>query len=366
MNLTGDNVLKILKLLLIIVLITLLIIFMVRPIFNISFPFLFSLILAYLLSPIVNFLIKKGLKRTISILTTFLLMGLITTMISYSVIPVFYKSFAELMKSIPDIAERIRIVLNELTIRYQISQIPDGVKQSLDQNFEVATIFINSIFSTILNGLGSLISNIFFMILIPFITFYILNDPKYLKEKISMVIPIRLRTDAVLTWYQIDLVLKRFIRGELLIALIVGTATAVGMNAIGVKYSLVLGFIAGVTNLIPYLGPFIGVTPSILVALMISPELAVKAAVVFFVIQQAESGIIAPKIVGKSVGFHPITVIFVILLFEQLFGFIGMFFAVPVTSIAVVIYNRLIIMLNRKECQTYLTDSSSSTSEEEK
>lgn len=349
MNLVNYKSSKIIKVSIVLAILALIVVFIFKPILNISFPILVSLIFSYLLSPIINLLVKRGIKRTLSIIITYIVIVILLLILSYSFLPMFYKSLAELIKSLPYISDKIRIILSELTIRYQISDLPDGIKESIDQNIDAATAFINTAYSTIFSSIGELLSNIFFIVLIPFITFYMLNDSEYLKEKILMFIPSKLRTDTLLTWYQIDLVLKRFIRGELLIALVVGVLTATGMYAIGVKYSLVLGFIAGVTNLIPYLGPFIGVTPSILVALMESPSLALKAAFVFLIIQQAESGIISPKIVGKSVGLHPITVIFVILLFEQLFGFIGMFFAVPITSVIIVIYNRIIIRLNNQE-----------------
>lgn len=337
------------KVCLLLIILIAVIILALRPILNISFPFLISLILSYFLSPIINILIKKGFKRISSIIITYIFTMIFLGILSYSIFPMFYKSLGEMIKSLPAISEMIRIILSEITIRYQISDLPDGIKESINQNINNITELINIAFLMIFEGIGVILSNIFFIVLIPFITFYMLNDSKYLKEKVLMYIPSNFRTDSLLTWYQTDLILKRFIRGELIIALIVGTLTATGMYAIGVKYSLVLGFIAGVTNLIPYLGPFIGVTPSILVALMESPILALKAVFVFFLIQQVESGIISPKIVGKSVGLHPITIIFIILLFEQFFGLIGMFFAVPITSVIIVIYNRIIIRLNRQE-----------------
>lgn len=340
-----NNLTKYIKISLIIIVILLLIYKLYLPIIKISLPFVTSLIIAYLLSPAVKYLNSKKIPIFwgVIIIYTFIIIGL-TFIISY-LYPVLYRSFEELIIRMPLIFEKYSFLINEMIIRYEISNLPYSIKNILNQNISDVLNSINKSLSHIVRLIESIASNLFYILLIPFITFYFLKDGDYLKSKLVSVIPSKYREDSIVTWYQIDLILKKFIRGELLVGFIVGTLTATGMYLVGVKYPLILGIIAGVTNIIPYLGPFIGIVPSILVALVESPVLAIKATLVFIIIQQIEAGIISPKIVGNYVGLHPITIIFVLLFAEQLFGLAGMFFAVPVTLVFLVILDKVLSMI---------------------
>lgn len=312
------------------------------PIFVISVPFAVSLLLAYLLNPILKFLCKKGVPQSLGILIIYLTLFLTFILLIFFIMPSFYASFNEFARIIPNLLDNYKIIFNEVLIRYELSGLPLSLKNAISYNIgELYTLF-NSIITDITSFFFFIISNIFYIVLIPFITFYFMKDGEYLAEKIKMIIPSNMRETCITTWYRIDMVLKRFIRGELLIALIVGILTGVGMYIIGVRFSAILGIIAGITNIIPYLGPFIGVIPCAIIAFLQSPLLALNALLVFFIIQQLEAGVISPKIVGKCVRLHPITIIFIILLWEKVFGVWGMFFAVPVTSILIEIFNTIL------------------------
>ena len=312
------------------------------PLIKVSIPFITSLIIAYLLSPIVKFLMSKKLSKILSILIIYIVFFITTISLLKYLLPLFYSNINELFVSNPTIIDKYKLLVNEFIIKYDVSNLPDSLKQGISQNIKYISTFFNSIIIDTLSTFSWIIANIFYIALIPFITFYFLKDGEELKEKLTYVIPVIIRDDAIVTWYRVDLVLKRFIRGEMTIALIVGVLTWSGMYIIGVKFSLVLGFIAGVTNIIPYLGPFLGVIPCLIVAFIQSPLLALKAGFIFFIIQQLEAGIISPKIVGKCVGMHPVTVIFILLFWEKFFGIWGMFFAVPLTSIIIVIFEAII------------------------
>lgn len=342
MNVLNANIIRVIKHVLILTVILYIIYKLYIPIINISFPFLASLIIAYLLSPLVDYLNKKQKSRILSILLVYLIILILLCLLFSYLIPIFYSNLIELINKTPVIIEQYRIIESEFTIRYQLSNLPESIKFGISQNIEGLSRLLNNSVSGMLSALGSIVSNVVYIFLIPFITFYFLKDKEYLKEKLALIIPRKYRDDAIVTWYQIDLVLKRFIRGEMFVAVIVGTLATIGLYFMGIRFPFILGFIAGITNIIPYVGPFLGAIPAVLVALVESPIMVLKVGLIFFLIHQLESGIISPKIVGSYVGLHPVTIIFVILLWEQLFGIIGMFFAVPVTSIIVVIFNRLI------------------------
>lgn len=145
---------------------------------------------------------------------------------------------------------------------------------------------------------------------------------------------------------EMDNSLGSFIRGQLLISAIVGVLIAVGLSIIGVDFALIIGLIAGIFNIVPYFGPVIGAIPAVISALLKSPLSAVYVVILFIVVNQVESSIISPNILGEHVGLHPVTVIFCIISGGYLFGILGVILAVPVTSIIKVtlryIHNKLL------------------------
>ena len=145
---------------------------------------------------------------------------------------------------------------------------------------------------------------------------------------------------------EMDNSLGSFIRGQLLISAIVGILIAVGLSIMGVDFALIIGLIAGIFNIVPYFGPIIGAVPAVVFALLKSPLTAVYVVLLFAVVNQVESSIISPNILGEHVGLHPVTVIFSIISGGYLFGILGVILAVPVTSIVKVtlryVHNKLL------------------------
>jgi predicted PurR-regulated permease PerM len=135
----------------------------------------------------------------------------------------------------------------------------------------------------------------------------------------------------------IDQVIGEFIRGQLIVCTVIAVLTSIALYLMGVQFAIILGMIAGIVDVIPYFGPFIGMLPCIAVALLQSPKLALYTALAFIAIQQVESNIISPKIVGDRVGLHPVVIIFALLAGERLLGFIGLVLAVPAAAIIKVI-----------------------------
>ena len=159
-------------------------------------------------------------------------------------------------------------------------------------------------------------------------------------------IPDRWRSDIVGLMIEMDNSLGSFIRGQLLISAIVGILIAVGLSIMGVDFALIIGLIAGIFNIVPYFGPIIGAVPAVVFALLKSPLTAVYVVLLFAVVNQVESSIISPNILGEHVGLHPVTVIFSIISGGYLFGILGVILAVPVTSIVKVtlryVHNKLL------------------------
>lgn len=155
------------------------------------------------------------------------------------------------------------------------------------------------------------------------------------------MIPLSKRSELLQLWEEIDEVLINFIIGNLTVALLVGSCTAFGLAMIGMDFPLLLGIITGITNIIPYFGPVIGGIPAVLLALLKSQKLAFYVIIVIVVVQQLESNFISPKVLGKSVGLHPLIVIFILLAGGELGGIVGMLIAVPLTAVLKIIVTYL-------------------------
>ncbi|MEW6230265.1 MAG: AI-2E family transporter, partial [Bacillota bacterium] len=146
-------------------------------------------------------------------------------------------------------------------------------------------------------------------------------------------IPGRWRSEVVGLLIEMDHALGSFIRGQLLVSGIVGVLISLGLSIIGVDFALVIGLLAGIFDIIPYFGPVIGAVPAIALALLKSPVLVIYVVVLFVVVNQIESAIVGPNILGEQIGLHPVAVIFAILAGGHLFGVTGVLLAVPVAAI---------------------------------
>lgn len=144
----------------------------------------------------------------------------------------------------------------------------------------------------------------------------------------------------IATCREINDILSNFIQGQLLTAAIIGVMETVALFIVGVKYAPILGIIGGISNIIPYFGPFIGAIPAVAVALIDSPVKVLWTVVAFVIIQQIDNMFISPKIIEGRLGLHPVTTILAVLVGEEFFGIIGMLLAVPVTAVIKVILKR--------------------------
>ena len=301
-----------------------------------------AIIFAYVMNPLVNILERKGIKRTWGILLIYLVIGLLFFFLSFSLIPSMVKEFGNLFEDLPTYFTQLSEFLNDLYNVYseRIENLPVGFK-SIDDSIKnsltsLETTLIMAM-QNVTDGVVNIFSKVFTLVLIPVLTFYFLQDKDYFKEKITLMIPKKYRKDILKVAKEINEVLSKFIRGQIIIAIFVGVATTIGLWILKVKFALIIGLIAGIADVIPYFGPIIGVIPAVIFALLDKPMKVVWVIIVFIIIQQFESDILSPKIVGNSVGLHPVIVMIALLIGGTYFGVLGMLLAVPVAAISKVI-----------------------------
>jgi sporulation integral membrane protein YtvI len=308
-------------------------------------PFIIGIIIAYLFNPLVVYLERRGLKRLTAVVLIYIaFIGVIVGAASY-VLPSVYKEMLKLIDIMPFYTYRIQSYADDMYARFSKSLTPeilDVVRDNADRIQGLITERINWTISMIFSLLQSVINWVIAFV----VAFYLLKDKDYFTGIVRYMIPIKRRAEVLKISAQINIVLARFVRGQLTVAFIVGILAITGFYIIGLNFALLMGIITGIADLIPYFGPIIGGIPVIIIGLLQSPKKALYALIVVFVVQQLESGIITPKVVGDSVGLHPVFIILSLFIAAHFFGVLGMLFAVPVAAvikiIALHLFNRIV------------------------
>ncbi len=293
-----------------------------------------ALLLSIVLSPIVNLLEKFGLNRNIAIISLYLSIGLLLAIL-------FSTSF-------PLLSEQLVSLENYLSHMQQGDSILDISKYPLLQNLPFLdsdeiqlkiTEGINQLAIPLLKGLASMISSLPYLMIVAFIVFFLLKDGVKIKHSMIRLMPNRYFEMSLIIMDKTSKQLSAYIRGQLIVATLVGLLSILALKVIGVKYSIIIGAIAGIANLIPYIGPIAGATLAVIVAYVDTGnmQIIIEILIAFTAIQLVENVIISPYVVGRSVEMHPLTIIIVVLIGQVSLGLWGMLLAVPITSIIKVV-----------------------------
>ena len=243
---------------------------------------------------------------------------------------------------IPQYTERFQSILLHLHSDYQRINLPESLRLALDQNILNLQKAIQEMLERVTGVVLGLFSNVFTFLIIPLVVYYVLRDMDNLKRSAVQFCPKKYRNWVIRIGSEMDSTLGAYFRGMLIICFLVGLLTYLGLALVGLDFALIFGFIAGLTNIIPYFGPIIGAIPAVLLGLLDSPALALKILIVYVIVQQLENQLIAPQVLGRSLGLHPLVVIFVLLLGGKLFGLAGLIFAVPFTAIIRILLKNII------------------------
>jgi predicted PurR-regulated permease PerM len=295
-------------------------------------PFIIAAVFSYLLNPVVKVFEKKGIRRIFGVIIVYLIFIAIIMLLAFVLVPKLIKEISALVVNIPQYSRQMQELFKQFQDGYMKSGLPESFKDVLDENILMLQSMILTMLQNIANGIIEMFSQLFNIIIVPVITFYMLKDSEYFKKQFILVLPKTKRTKFIVLLRDIDNVFGKYIRGQIIIASFVGVLTTAALILIKVKYAFILGIFAGIANIIPYFGPFIGIIPTILFALLDSTGKALYAAGAFILIQQLESGFLTPRIIGKSVGIHPVYVIMSLIVGGKLFGVIGLIMAVPVLA----------------------------------
>lgn len=303
-----------------------------EKIYNVLFPCSIGVLTAYILNPIVVYLTNKGFKRKVAVALIYFILICSVAVAMFCVIPVIISELNKLIESIPFYAKQVQSFFNTFKKGYR-DNLPIGMQEVIDRNIIQLENRLMSVLQNLTNRLPGLFSGLFSFILGPIIGFYLLKDLDELKKSMAMYVPSAYR-DGLFRWMRkIDSAMGRYIRGQLIVSLIVGILTGFSLYFLGIDYALLIGILSAITNIIPYFGPVIGAMPAIAIALLKYPGKIFWIVIVFVLIQQLESGIISPHIMGENLGLHPVTVIFSLLVGGTFFGLWGLILAVPAAAL---------------------------------
>ncbi|MGI6484874.1 MAG: AI-2E family transporter [Thermoanaerobacterales bacterium] len=299
---------------------------------NIFLPFIIGIFISYILNPIVVFLVDKGMKRWVAVsLLYFFLIGSITIALVF-VVPLTLIELNKLINAVPSFTEEAQQILDGMRERYK-DILPLSIQETIDNNLKYLESSVLDFIQTCVDRTITLLSSLLSVILGPIIGFYILKDLGIIKTAMLGLVPVSYRKRLLKILKTIDITFGNYIRAQILVCFLVGFMTAISLYILKVEFAILIGFIAGITNIIPYFGPFIGALPAVLISALRYPQKIIWIVIIITVIHQLESGIISPNILGKKVGLHPLTVILSLLAGGSFFGFWGLIFGVPTAAL---------------------------------
>lgn len=300
-------------------------------------PVILATIGYYLLRPILRVLEKLHIKKPWGILILFLGVSGLLTLVVFLVLPFLKLQVHNLSEDFPIYFKKLLVDFDAL-LR---ASIFSSFYESLDVNaltiLESAPANIGKIITNTVGGIAvgvtSFLSALTGLVLaiatVPIILFYLLKDGENLPKVFVKMLPPRIRKDTETLLRDADRQISSYIQGQILVAISIGVMVSIGFFIIGMDYALLLGVLAMFTSIVPYLGPLIAITPALIIAIVTSPFMILKLAVVWTVVQLIDGKFISPQIMGKSLKIHPITIIFVLLTAGSLFGVVGVLLGIP-------------------------------------
>lgn len=311
-----------------------------RLISTILAPFIIALIISYVLNPIVTLLNQRKVPRTVAVLLIYAVFITSLSVIMLNLIPVFVTQLAELNEHIPQMtmqAESLMITLNDHPL------LPDSIREGIYNSIERWEKGISTAISDYIDGIGSTINTLFIAFIVPFIAFYILKDFKLIERGVITIVPKSYRKPTVKLLRDIDQALGNYIRGQFIVCVIVGLLAYIGYWLIDMPYPLLMASLVSIFNIIPYLGPFFGAAPAIIMAATVSWKMVLYVIIVNTLVQILEGNVVSPQVVGRTLHMHPLTIIFALLVGGELAGIIGLILAVPFFAVMKVIVQHIFI-----------------------
>lgn len=310
-------------------------------------PFLAAALLAYLGDPLVDRMEVKGLPRTAAVVIMFVLLLSVMAGLLLLLVPALQQQLIALAKALPvyiDWAQTSLTPWLNQTFGVDASLLDwSSLKSAVQEHWTQMGGAAGGIMSWLSSSSMVLAAALANLVLIPVVTFYLLRDWDHLVARLRELLPRKWEATAVQLATDSDAVLGSFLRGQLLVMLVLGTVYSLGLWWVGLELALIIGVVAGLVSFVPYLGVIVGIVLAGVAAFMQFHELSylLLVAGVFGVGQALEGMLLTPLLVGDKIGLHPVAVIFAVMVGGQLFGFMGVMLALPVAAVIMVLVRYL-------------------------
>ena len=294
-------------------------------------PFALAAVVAYVSNPLVQAFESRQIPRSGAIVLVYVIFAVVGGLTLYVGVPLLAAEVEEMLANLPqarDLSDYTRGTAASV-LHLRASHLLRTILSAGAQRVEV---LLAQLVARSLEVILALLARTFTILLVPFLAFYFLRDTEKIQRWFLSLLPPARRQEVLVLAQRLNELMGAFLRGQLIVAAIVGLLISVGLASLKVKYALVIGTVAAVFEFIPYFGPVIAAVPAVLFAFVQSPATALWAVVLVVVVHQVEGAVLQPQVMSGSMDLHPLTVIFSILVGGELLGIWGMFLAVPAAA----------------------------------
>lgn len=306
----------------------------IKTIFKVVFPLFIGLLIAWLFDPFVKWLEGKGVKRIIGAAITYFMIFIVLYLVLSSLIPLLIEQVKEIIKMSPYIFDKMRewasdfLVQIEANSSLDISKLKGEIFSSINEFASKLTTTMPSNFIGFISRMFSFFGTFILGLIIGF--FLIVNFDS--SSKLIYLVPKRYRETTSSIMDEVNGSLRNYVKGAVIDSLLIFILSSFGLWICGLKAPLLFGLFCGLTNIIPYAGPYIGGVPAVVVGLTQSPMTGIFSLIVIAVIQFLEGNFLQPLIMAKTTKLHPVTILLGLLVFGHFFGIIGMLISTPLIA----------------------------------
>ena len=304
-------------------------------------PLFIGWFIAWLLNPIVIKLVDKGFKRGLAVVIAYLLLLLIVGVIIGFTIPSLGEQISDIVSAVPKIAADIKGWIDNIFVKLSNLSLEnlDNVKATFMLKIEnFATRIQTNLPETVMNIVSGIVSGLGTIAISLVLGFYILYDFDKVSQGFLNLFPKKIKTDVVYLLDKLNESLYSFVSGTLWLSLLLFVVSVIGFSIIGLNAPVLISLICVITNLIPYIGPYMGAAVAAAIGFAESPLIGILTLIFILIVQTIDGQVLNPLVMSKKMNLSPITIIISLLIFEYLFGIIGMVIATPVVAILKIIY----------------------------
>lgn len=304
-------------------------------------PFVFAAVLTYLLAPVVAWFEHRRVHRLLAIFIAYALASFVVVALVLYLLPLAVQQSLHLVHILPGFIAGAQLTWDRYLAAFHEAPVPAAIRTAISQAAGHLQGSLSQQIRGLVGAAFGLVPGLVSLAVSPILAFYLLKDLHRVKRRFWNLIPVDWQPAAYKLGLDLDRTLAGYIRGQLSVALMVGILSAAWTAFLGIPFAVLIGLVAAVTDIIPYIGPIIGALPAVVLGTMQEPVLGLYALAGFVAIHQIEGTVLAPQIVGDAVGLHPLLVILAILIGGELGGLGGMLVAVPVAGAVKVVASHL-------------------------